>query len=203
MGGPFLSAGGDFMTKITTTGRVFTEKQLTDLLKKGARGTVTTVAQKAASTLKKYTQKNLYDVPKLTNTSAFSGEYYHRSRYLLGSIETDRTEAEDDMFFNEVGFSEERLREHAEPPSYRETKKGTFKVSAFGRYTDLWGDFVGDDMLDMEWLEEGTEGGKAPRKGAHMIADTLNFLDDYFSSNGIIADMEQNFGRGITITRER
>lgn len=191
------------MTKITTTGKVFTEKQLMSLLEKGAKGTVTTVANKASSVMKEFTIKNLYNVPKLTLTNARPGQYYTRSRYLLGSIDIDRTEAEEDMWYSDVGFNESYLRENATLPEYKITKKGTKKIVKFGRYTDIWGDYVGDDMLADGYIEDGLDGGLAPRRGAHIIRDTMTFLDDYFSSNGIIVDMEQNFGYGITITRER
>lgn len=192
-----------FLTKITTTGKVFTEKQLLEMLDKGARVTVTAVAEKTKQVMKEYTQRNLYNVAKLTSTSAPPGLYYNRSRYLYGSIDRDRTEADGDVWYNDVGFQEYLLEEQAEPPEFRVTKKGELSMIKFGRYTNLYGNSVVDEMLDEGWIEEGTTGGKAPRKGAHIVKDTKEFLDNYFSTNGIQADLQQNYGHGVTITRER
>lgn len=191
------------MTRITTTGKVFTEKQLIALLNKGAKGTVTAIAERTKKVMQEYTKKNLYDVPKLTIGNVSPGEYYTRSWNLFYSIDKEDTEADGDEFFNEVGYQEHYLYEHQAPPEFRVTKRGNLHMVKFGRYTDYRSDYVGDEMLENDWLEEGTEGGLAPREGTHVVRDTMNILTQYFASNGVQADLEANFGGGITVTREK
>ena len=170
---------------------IMTDKQLEALLAKGARGVITQLAQYAKKEMQYFTKRNLYD-QVLVDTK---NRAYDRSRYLYGSIESSRTESSGDSFYSEVAFDKDYIRAHAEKPTYKKTKKGKLRMVKFGRYTDIHGDYVGDEMIEEGWIEDGTGYPSiVPRGGAHIMEDTVESIDRFLAQNGVEAELKREFG---------
>lgn len=176
-----------------------TQKEIEKMLEKTAKGMATDIARQAEYQLKLYTKKNLYG-QRLVNTknSAYdpSGEFYN-------AINRNNAEKDGNMYFSDVGFDIEYLRSVSETPQFQITKHGNLRLIKFGRYTDVYGDFVGDELVEALWLEEGT-GSRSivPRRGAYMMRDTIDAVVAWCNGNGIDASIYREFGR-VTISKEK
>jgi hypothetical protein len=174
------------------------DKQLRDLLNAKAKGIVTRLATYAEKMLKYAISTQLYG---RSHTSGRSGSYYDRTGYFLGSVQRNRTEYEDDGFNASAYFDIDYLDLHSAPPIYKIGKRGGRHLVKFGRYTDIYGNFIGDGMVEGRWLEDGTDSPSiVPRSGAGFMMETISLLDEFMSGYGIDAMVSEGFN-GIEIER--
>lgn len=178
---------------------IVSQKQLEELLNKTAKGVVTGLAQYATKALKYTTERNLYQ-QDLVGTSH---HYYERSGYLYGSITSTRTENTGDSFYSVAGFEDEYLRAHATKPQFKATKKrkkngNGKKLVAFGRYTDIFGNYVGDEMIEDGWIEDGTSiPSIVPRRGTNMLQDARDMVEEFIDSKGIEGLITNELGQVV------
>lgn len=177
--------------KVPQEGKFLTSKQLDALMRAGTKGTVTKLSAYAKKALQLSTEKNLYQ-QKLVNTK---NSAYQRSRHLYGSITSTRTDDSGDSFFSVAGFEDEYLRARSTPPEFKKTRRGKKRLVKFGRYTDIYGDYVGDQMIEDGWLEDGTDRpSMVPRRGAEMIESATEMVEDFIGGFGIEAEIKKEFG---------
>lgn len=178
----------------------FTQKEIEKMLKKAAKGLATDIAKYAEIRLKYNTKERLYG-QTLVNTKK---HYYKASGEFYRAITREPTEYLDDEYSAEVGWSDQKLRESSTDPVYRRTRKGKLKLVEFGRYTDIYGDYVGDEMVELFWLEEGTEKPSiVKRRGAYMVEATMNDIDAFMMSHNLDASISKEFGNVIVSVSKR
>lgn len=178
----------------------FTQKEIEKMLKKAAKGLATDIAKYAEIRLKYNTKERLYG-QTLVNTKK---HYYKASGEFYRAITREPTEYLDDEYSAEVGWSDQKLRESSTDPVYRRTRKGKLKLVEFGRYTDIYGDYVGDEMVELFWLEEGTEKPSiVKRRGAFMVEATMNDIDAFMMSHNLSASISKEFGNVIVSVSKR
>jgi len=165
---------------------LFTPEQVNKLLQKTAKGTVTTLAKYAERSLKYYTLIDLYKHPAEYFTGKDKPTEYVRTNALYGSIIRLRTDGEDGNYFGSVIFDESVLASN--------TSKKT--KHTLGAHVNINGYFVGDDLIDYRWIDEGTLGtsSRVPRKGANMVADTIGDIEDFINRNGIESYIHSELG---------
>lgn len=178
----------------------FTQKEIEKMLKKAAKGLTTDIAKYAEIRLKYNTKERLYG-QTLVNTKK---HYYKASGEFYRAITREPTEYLDDEYSAEVGWSDQKLRESSTDPVYRRTRRGKLKLVEFGRYTDIYGDYVGDEMVELFWLEEGTEKPSiVKRRGAYMVEATMNDIDEFMMSHNLDASISKEFGNVIVSVLKR
>lgn len=178
----------------------FTQKEIEKMLKKAAKGLTTDIAKYAEIRLKYNTKERLYG-QTLVNTKK---HYYKASGEFYRAITREPTEYLDDEYSAEVGWSDQKLRESSTDPVYRRTRRGKLKLVEFGRYTDIYGDYVGDEMVELFWLEEGTEKPSiVKRRGAFMVEATMNDIDAFMMSHNLDASISKEFGNVIVSVLKR
>lgn len=178
----------------------FTQKEIEKMLKKTAKGLATDIAKYAEIRLKYNTKERLYG-QTLVNTKK---HYYKASGEFYRAITREPTEYLDDEYSAEVGWSDQKLRESSTDPVYRRTRRGKLKLVEFGRYTDIYGDYVGDEMVELFWLEEGTEKPSiVKRRGAYMVEATMNDIDAFMMSHNLDASISKDFGNVIVSVSKR
>lgn len=178
----------------------FTQKEIEKMLKKAAKGLATDIAKYAEIRLKYNTKERLYG-QTLVNTKK---HYYKASGEFYRAITREPTEYLDDEYSAEVGWSDQKLRESSTDPVYRRTRRGKLKLVEFGRYTDIYGDYVGDEMVELFWLEEGTEKPSiVKRRGAYMVEATMNDIDAFMMSHNLDASISKEFGNVIVSVLKR
>lgn len=178
----------------------FTQKEIEKMLKKAAKGLTTDIAKYAEIRLKYNTKERLYG-QTLVNTKK---HYYKASGEFYRAITREPTEYLDDEYSAEVGWSDQKLRESSTDPVYRRTRRGKLKLVEFGRYTDIYGDYVGDEMVELFWLEEGTEKPSiVKRRGAFMVEATMNDIDEFMMSHNLDASISKEFGNVIVSVLKR
>lgn len=178
----------------------FTQKEIEKMLKKAAKGLTTDIAKYAEIRLKYNTKERLYG-QTLVNTKK---HYYKASGEFYRAITREPTEYLDDEYSAEVGWSDQKLRESSTDPVYRRTRRGKLKLVEFGRYTDIYGDYVGDEMVELFWLEEGTEKPSiVKRRGAYMVEATMNDIDAFMMSHNLDASISKEFGNVIVSVLKR
>lgn len=178
----------------------FTQKEIEKMLKKAAKGLTTDIAKYAEIRLKHNTKERLYG-QTLVNTKK---HYYKASGEFYRAITREPTEYLDDEYSAEVGWSDQKLRESSTDPVYRRTRRGKLKLVEFGRYTDIYGDYVGDEMVELFWLEEGTEKPSiVKRRGAYMVEATMNDIDAFMMSHNLDASISKEFGNVIVSVLKR
>lgn len=178
----------------------FTQKEIEKMLKKAAKGLATDIAKYAEIRLKYNTKERLYG-QTLVNTKK---HYYKASGEFYRAITREPTEYLDDEYSAEVGWSDQKLRESSTDPVYRRTRRGKLKLVEFGRYTDIYGDYVGDEMVELFWLEEGTEKPSiVKRRGAFMVEATMNDIDAFMMSHNLDASISKDFGNVIVSVLKR
>lgn len=178
----------------------FTQKEIEKMLKKAAKGLATDIAKYAEIRLKYNTKERLYG-QTLVNTKK---HYYKASGEFYRAITREPTEYLDDEYSAEVGWSDQKLRESSTDPVYRRTRTGKLKLVEFGRYTDIYGDYVGDEMVELFWLEEGTEKPSiVKRRGAYMVEATMNDIDAFMMSHNLGASISKEFGNVIVSVSKR
>ena len=178
----------------------FTQKEIEKMLKKTAKGLATDIAKYAEIRLKYNTKERLYG-QTLVNTKK---HYYKASGEFYRAITREPTEYLDDEYSAEVGWSDQKLRESSTDPVYRRTRTGKLKLVEFGRYTDIYGDYVGDEMVELFWLEEGTEKPSiVKRRGAFMVEATMNDIDSFMMSHNLDASISKEFGNVIVSASKR
>lgn len=178
----------------------FTQKEIEKMLKKTAKGLATDIAKYAEIRLKYNTKERLYG-QTLVNTKK---HYYKASGEFYRAITREPTEYLDDEYSAEVGWSDQKLRESSTDPVYRRTRTGKLKLVEFGRYTDIYGDYVGDEMVELFWLEEGTEKPSiVKRRGAYMVEATMNDIDTFMMSHNLDVSVSKEFGNVIVSVLKR
>lgn len=178
----------------------FTQKEIEKMLKKAAKGLATDIAKYAEIRLKYNTKERLYG-QTLVNTKK---HYYKASGEFYRAIAREPTEFLDNEYSAEVGWSNEKLKQSSTDPVYRRTRTGKLKLVEFGRYTDVYGDYVGDEMVELFWLEEGTEKPSiVKRRGAYMVEATLEDIDAFMTSHNLNASISKEFGNVIVSTSKR
>lgn len=178
----------------------FTQKEIEKMLKKTAKGLATDIAKYAEIRLKYNTKERLYG-QTLVNTKK---HYYKASGEFYRAITREPTEYLDDEYSAEVGWSDQKLRESSTDPVYRRTRTGKLKLVEFGRYTDIYGDYVGDEMVELFWLEEGTEKPSiVKRRGAYMVEATMNDIDAFMMSHNLDVSVSKEFGNVIVSVSKR
>lgn len=178
----------------------FTQKEIEKMLKKAAKGLATDIAKYAEIRLKYNTKERLYG-QTLVNTKK---HYYKASGEFYRAITREPTEFLDNEYSAEVGWSNEKLKQSSTDPVYRRTRTGKLKLVEFGRYTDVYGDYVGDEMVELFWLEEGTEKPSiVKRRGAYMVEATLEDIDAFMTSHNLNASISKEFGNVIVSTSKR
>lgn len=178
----------------------FTQKEIEKMLKKAAKGLATDIAKYAEIRLKYNTKERLYG-QTLVNTKK---HYYKASGEFYRAITREPTEYLDDEYSAEVGWSDQKLRESSTDPVYRRTRTGKLKLVEFGRYTDIYGDYVGDEMVELFWLEEGTEKPSiVKRRGAFMVEATINDIDEFMMSHNLGASVSKEFGNVMVSVSKR
>lgn len=178
----------------------FTQKEIEKMLKKAAKGLATDIAKYAEIRLKYNTKERLYG-QTLVNTKK---HYYKASGEFYRAITRDPTEFLDNEYSAEVGWSNEKLKQSSTDPVYRRTRTGKLKLVEFGRYTDVYGDYVGDEMVELFWLEEGTEKPSiVKRRGAYMLEATMEDIDAFMTSHNLNASISKEFGNVIVSTSKR
>lgn len=178
----------------------FTQKEIEKMLKKAAKGLATDIAKYAEIRLKYNTKERLYG-QTLVNTKK---HYYKASGEFYRAITREPTEFLDNEYSAEVGWSNEKLKQSSTDPVYRRTRTGKLKLVEFGRYTDVYGDYVGDEMVELFWLEEGTEKPSiVKRRGAYMVEATMEDIDAFMTSHNLNASISKEFGNVIVSTSKR
>lgn len=178
----------------------FTQKEIEKMLKKAAKGLATDIAKYAEIRLKYNTKERLYG-QTLVNTKK---HYYKASGEFYRAITREPTEFLDNEYSAEVGWSNEKLKQSSTDPVYRRTRTGKLKLVEFGRYTDVYGDYVGDEMVELFWLEEGTEKPSiVKRRGAYMLEATMEDIDAFMTSHNLNASISKEFGNVIVSTSKR
>ena len=190
----------EIVLKMRNSIPVLTEKQVMEIMKKKVKGTVTAMAKQAEKMMQYVTKENLYD-QHLAISKGHSA--YERTNGLYNSIFSGNTEDLGGVYSNGVGFSVDYLRANATQPIFRATKTGGKKLVQFGSYTDVYGDFVGDDMIDGEWIEEGTGyQSLVPRRGAYIYERTAQEMEDMIARHGFDVEFA-NIGAEISIEKYR
>lgn len=178
----------------------FTQKEIEKMLKKAAKGLATDIAKYAEIRLKYNTKERLYG-QTLVNTKK---HYYKASGEFYRAITREPTEFLDNEYSAEVGWSNEKLKQSSTDPVYRRTRTGKLKLVEFGRYTDVYGNYVGDEMVELFWLEEGTEKPSiVKRRGAYMVEATMEDIDAFMTSHNLNASISKEFGNVIVSTSKR
>lgn len=179
----------------------FTQKEIEKMLKKTARGLTTDIAKYAEIRLKYNTKKLLYG-QNLVDTKK---HYYKASGEFYRAITREPTELLDDEYTSEVGWSDQALRESSTDPVFRRTRTGKLKLVEFGRYTDVNGDYVGDEMVEAYWLEEGTNKPSiVKRRGAYMVETTMEDINNFIMSHNLDSSISKEFGNVIvSVSRGR
>lgn len=170
------------------------------MLKKTAKGLATDIAKYAEIRLKYNTKKLLYG-QNLVDTKK---HYYKASGEFYRAITREPTEYLDDEYASEVGWSDQKLRESSTDPVFRRTKSGKLKLVEFGRYTDIYGNYVGDEMVELFWLEEGTQKPSiVKRRGAYMVEATMSDIDNFLLSHNLDASISKEFGNVVVSVSKR
>lgn len=173
---------------------ITSDSAMKKILSKGAKGFITSISKKTVEYMKYYTKANLYD-RDLVGTKR---HYYNNSGYLYGSIQATRTDYSGDSYYSEVGFDNDYLRAHSSKPKFKKSKRGKKVLIEFGRYTDIYGNYVGDDMIEDEWIEDGT--GKpsiVPRKGAYIMEDVIQSVENDFGVSNVQTTLSKELGRVV------
>lgn len=174
---------------------VMTQKQIEKLLQKKAKGFVTEMAKACEKLLKQNIRSELYgEDHTLTKNPTYRKIF--RDRALIGAVLREPTSKEFDGWGTTIGFDIGYLESAAEPKGYN-PGVGSY----LGRYTDVHGNFVGDDMIADGWLEDGA-GGIVPRSGAGFMQKTVDEMEDFIANIGAEAYFSNEFG-SILITRGR
>lgn len=173
---------------------LLTSEQVNKLLQKTAKGTVTSLAKYAERSLKYYTLIDLYKRPSSYFTGKEKPSKYVRTNALYGSITRLRTDGEEGNYFSSVIFDENVLASN--------TSKKT--KDTLGAHVNVSGYFVGDDLIDYKWIDEGTLGtsSRVPRKGANMVSDTIEDIENFINKNGIESYVYSELG-DVIIERVR
>lgn len=169
-----------------------TEKQLQDLLERKTKGFVTQVTKIAEKTLKQNIETNLYG-EKHTNTKSNAYRNVYRDHNFKKSVSREPTTRSGGGYTGEVIFDQSVLQQASEP------KTGDY----LGRYTDFFGNYVGDELISNGWLEDGTVNEARPnlsRTGAGFIEKTIDDLEDFIIQNELEAYFEGDFD-GIRVVK--
>ncbi len=183
------------------------KKEVQDLLKQSAKTIVARIGDDMVKTLKHYTAMNLYEKMQ-------PGERYDRSGGYYNSIKRTPSSSGDGLYMSNIGYDIGYLRSHQSQPVYRESRTGKRYMVKFGRYTDVYGAFVGDIMVEKGWLEQGTKGGGSedgegrnlhPRRGAYAERQSRRWLEKYLAKREIDMNLsEYGFEYGnITISKHK
>lgn len=173
---------------------ITSESAMKKILEKGAKGFITSISKKTVEYMKYYTKANLYD-RDLVGTKR---HYYNSSGYLYGSIQATKTEYSGDSFYSEVGFNNEYLMQHSSKPKFKKKRRGKKTLVEFGRYTDIYGNYVGDEMIEEEWIEDGTQKPSiVPRRGAYIMEDVINSVENDFNVSNVETTLSKEIGRVV------
>ena len=151
--------------------QILTESELKKLLSKKTKGFVSELTRVTARLLNQNTRLYLYGQNHV-NTKKRT---YKNTKGIISSITYDATENTGESFYNRVYFDVDVLEGYA-------SKKTR---DSLGTYTDVRGNFVGDDLIEDLWLEDGTDSGLVPRSGANMIKITMEEINQWLSRTNV------------------
>lgn len=160
--------------------QILTETELKRLLSKKTKGFVSELTRVTAKLLLQNTKKYLYG----QNHVQTKKKTYKNTKGIISSITYDGTENTGESFYNRVYFDVDVLEGYA-------SKKTRYSL---GTYTDVRGNFVGDDLIEDLWLEDGTDGGLVPRSGADMIKITMDEINQWLASSNVDFYFESELG---------
>lgn len=172
--------------------RILSQSALDSMLKKTARRISDDIAKKTSQVLKNKVDVNIYQ----EQPGRISGAYrsYFSGRPLVDAVYYENSVYDFDSYTSEVGFDVGHLQMMSAPPKLRG------KERHLGRYTDIHGNFVGDDLIYGEWLEEGTS--KPPsivsHPGAYFMEETVQMVEDWISGSYINVAIEKEMGSIVT-----
>ena len=174
---------------------ISSQEELERLMQKGAKGFITELTKYTQSILKENIRKNLYDVDPMTFMKKPTKKInYKRSKGIYSSVSINKTQNMGDSFENSVYFDEDVLYAHKSP------KGGRGNEAYLGTYMDIHNNFVGDELIESMWIDEGTDNGLRPRYGANYVQDTINQIEDMLSGSEIEYEIGKSFN-GISVER--
>lgn len=172
---------------------IMTQKQIEKLLQKKAKGFITEMAKTCEKLLKQNIKSELYG-NEHTSTKNPTYRKVFKDHALIGAVLREPTSKDDGIWSATVGFDIGYLESASEPKGY-----APGIGSYLGRYTDVNGNFVGDDMIADGWLEDGSD-GLISRSGAGFMQKTVDELEDFIAAIGVDGYFGEEFG-SILITR--
>lgn len=160
--------------------QILTEAELQKLLLKKTKGFVSELTKVTQRLLKENTSSYLYG----QNHVQTKKKTYKNTKGILASITSEKTENTGESFYNRVYFDVDVLEGYASKKNHE----------SLGTYTDVRGNFVGDEMIEDLWLEDGTDGGLVPRSGADMIKITIEEINQWLNSSDVDFYFESELG---------
>lgn len=160
--------------------QILTEEKLEKLLLKKTKGFVSELTRVTVRLLKENTASYLYG----QNHVQTKKKTYKNTKGVLASITSESTQNTGESFYNRVYFDVDVMEGYASKKTH----------SSLGTYTDVHGNFVGDELIEDLWLEDGTDGGLVPRSGADMIKITMEQINDWLASSDVDFYFESELG---------
>ena len=171
------------------------EEELAKLMTKRAKGFVTEITKYAYSQLKKNIKEDLYAKDAMSfMKNPTKTINYKRSNGIYSSVSMNKTQNMGDSFENDVYFSEDVLYSLKSPKS---VKKGDRHL---GTYMDIHNNFVGDELIESMWVDEGTDDGLKPRYGADYTQHTIDDINSLIEGSQIEYEIGKSFN-GISVER--
>lgn len=184
----FIKHGGENRNMQTI---ITSEAQFNELMGKKAKGFVTQITKNAKKLLKENVQNNFYSKPYTSFIKKpIKNHTYQRTGDLYDSISENQTANFEDYFSNEVYFDQEYFNNNMKPKN----------KDTLGTYYNVHNTPTPSEIIEENWIEDGSDGGLYPRKGAHFIRDTMQMLEDRIGSQEFNYELENYFG-AISVTR--
>lgn len=166
--------------------KILSDAQLMKILEKKCKGTVTELTKIAYKLMKENTKSDLYGKDHLIKPT--KKKTYKNTGAFLSAISMEKTLNTGESFFNRVYIDEDVLYNN------RYNKGGKQGERYLGAYTDCHKRFVGDELIQEMWLEDGTSSGLLPRNGAGMMEHTISDIEEFIDGTDIEFDIHKELG---------